>query len=265
MVVNIDILVLENSIVNYFLLYITSQTLRIRKSFKNIALPAFLGGIYVITLIFPRLYILTELPFKLLIALFMIFILFYKSSILFYSKALFVYLLYSMVLAGLCFFIELNYNGGFQVNSLFYNFSYKKLMLAVILLYLTLNRLVLFIRNKIELSSLIFSIDIVFKNGEKTVKAFLDTGNELTEPATNLPVMILESELMDRTIEDKETFYIPYRVINGEANKLKGFKPEFIRIHKGDNVEVRQVIIALCENKLSSMGEYNALLSRGII
>lgn len=265
MVVNIDILVIENSIVNYFLLYITSQTLRIRKSFKNIALPAFLGGIYVITLIFPKLYILTELPFKFLMALFMIFIVFYRSTILFYTKALFVYLLYSMVLAGLCFFIELNYNGGFQLNSLFYNFSYKKLMLAIILLYLTINRLVLFIRNRIELSSLIFSIDIVFKNGEKTVKAFLDTGNELIEPATNLPVMILESELMDRTIEDKETFYIPYRVINGEANKLKGFKPEFIRIHKGEVVEVRQVIIALCENKLSSMGDYNALLSRGII
>lgn len=265
MVVNIDILVIENSIVNYFLLYITSQTLRIRKSFKNIALPAFLGGIYVITLIFPKLYILTELPFKFMVALFMIFILFYKSTIFFYTKALFVYLLYSMVLAGLCFFIELNYNGGFQLNSLFYNFSYKKLMLALILLYLTLNRLVLFIRSRIELNSLIFSIDIVFKNGEKTVKAFLDTGNELTEPATNLPVMILESELMDRTIEEKETFYIPYRVINGEANKLKGFKPEFIRIHRGDIVEVRQVIVALCENKLSSMGEYNALLSRGII
>jgi stage II sporulation protein GA (sporulation sigma-E factor processing peptidase) len=198
-------------------------------------------------------------------ALLMIFIVFYRSTILFYTKALFVYLLYSMVLAGLCFFIELNYNGGFQLNSLFYNFSYKKLMLALILLYLTINRLVLFIRNRIELSSLIFSIDIVFKNGEKTVKAFLDTGNELIEPATNLPVMILESELMDRIIEDKETFYIPYRVINGEANKLKGFKPEFIRIHKGEKIETRQVIVALCENKLSSMGDYNALLSRGII
>jgi stage II sporulation protein GA (sporulation sigma-E factor processing peptidase) len=263
MVVNIDILVIENSIVNYFLLYITSQTLRIRKSFKNIALPAFVGGIYVITLIFPKLYVLTELPFKLFIALLMVFILFYKSSILFYTKALFIYLLYSMVLAGICFFIELNYNDG--INSLFYNFSYKKLMLALILLYLTLNRLVLFIRSRIELSSLIFSIDIVFKNGEKTVKAFLDTGNELIEPATNLPVMILECELMDRTIEDKETFYIPYRVINGKENKLKGFKPEFIRIHKGEVVEVRQVIVALCENKLSSMGDYNALLSRGII
>jgi len=265
MVINIDILVIENSIVNYFLLFITSQTLRIRKGFKNIAVPALLGGIYVITLIFPKLYILTELPFKFIVAFFMIFILFYKNSILFYIKALFIYLLYSMVLAGLCFFIELNNNGIFELNALFYNFSYKKLILAIIILYLIINRLALFIRNRIQLNSLIFTIDIVFKNGEKTVKAFLDTGNELREPATNLPVMILESNYMDRILDDKEIFYIPYKVINGDTNKLKGFRPEFIKIHKGDNIETRQVIIGLCENKLSSIGDYNALLSRGII
>lgn len=265
MVVNLDILVIENSIVNYFLLYITSQTLRLRKSFKNIVLPAFIGGLYVVTLIFPKLYILTKLPFKLLVALLMIYILFYKSSILFDLKALIIYLLYSMLLAGLCLFIELNNCGTFEKNSILYNFSYKRLMLALIVLYLVINRLVIFIRDRIELNSLIFSVDIVFNNYQKTVKAFLDTGNELREPATNLPVMLLESYYLDKILEEKETFYIPYKVVNGETNTLKGFRPQFIRIHRGDNTEIRQVIIALCENKLSSIGEYNALLSRGII
>lgn len=265
MIVNIDILVIENSIVNYFLLYITSQTLRIRKSFINIALPSFIGGLYVVTLIFPSLYFFTTLPFKLFIALLMIYILFHKNTILFDIKALIVYISYSMLLAGLCFFIELNYTEPGQLNSVIYNFTYKKLMIALIILYLVINRLVIFIRDRIELSSLIYTVDIIFKNREKTVKAFLDTGNELREPATNLPVMILESYYLEEKLEENEIFYISYRVVNGEISKLKGFKPEFIRIHKGDNYEIRQVIIALCENKLSKISEYNALLSRGLI
>jgi stage II sporulation protein GA (sporulation sigma-E factor processing peptidase) len=265
MIVNIDILVIENSIVNYFLLYITSQTLRIRKSFKSIAIPALIGGLYVVTLILPNLYILTELPFKLLVALLMIYILFHKNSILLDIKALLIYILYSMLLAGLCLFIELSYSETYEFNSIIYNFTYKKLMLALIIIYLVINRLVVFVRDRIELNSLIYSVDIIYKNSEKTVRAFLDTGNELREPATNLPVMLLESYYLDKSLEENETFYIPYKVVNGEINKLKGFKPEFIRIHKGNNLETRQVIIALCENKLSSIGEYNALLSRGIV
>jgi stage II sporulation protein GA (sporulation sigma-E factor processing peptidase) len=265
MIVNIDMLVIENSIVNYFLLYITSQTLRVRKTFKNIALPALIGGLYVVTLIFPSLYFFTALPFKLLVALLMIYILFNKNSILFDFKALIIYILYSMLLAGLCFFIELNYSEPGQLNGVIYNFTYKKLMLAIIILYLVINRLVIFIRDRIEINSLIYTVDIVYRDGEKTVKAFLDTGNELREPASNLPVMILESYYLDKTLEEKDTFYIPYRVVNGEISNLKGFKPDFIRIHKGNDLEIRQVIIAFCENKLSNISEYNALLSRGII
>lgn len=265
MIVNIDILIIENSIVNYFLLYLTSQTLRIRKTFKNIALPAVIGGLYVVTLIFPKLYFFTALPFKLLIALLMICILFYKNTFLFNLKALIIYILYSMLLAGLCFFIEINYSEPGQFSSVIYNFTYKKLMLALIVLYLVINRLVILIRDRIQLNSLIYTVDIVFKNDKKVVKAFLDTGNELREPATNLPVMILESYFLDKCLEEKEIYYISYKTVNGEIRKLKGFKPECIRIHKGNNLEIRQVVIALCENKLSNISEYNALLSRGII
>lgn len=265
MVINIDILVIENSIVNYFLLYLTSQTLRVRKTFKNLALPAFIGGLYVVTLIFPKLYFFTALPFKFFIAFLMIFILFHKQKMLFNIKAFILYILYSMLLAGLCFFIELNYSEEGLFNSIIYNFTYKKLMLAIIIIYLIISRLVIFIRDRIELNSLIYTVDIVFNNGEKEVKAFLDTGNELREPATNLPVMILESYSLDKSLDEKETFYIPYQTVDGVINSLKGFKPEYIRIHKGNILEKRQVIIALCEHKLSAISEYNALLSRGII
>lgn len=265
MVINLDILIIENSIVNYFLLYITSQTLRIRKNFRSILLPAVFGGIYVITLIFPKLYILASFPFKIFVAFLMILLLFKNKSILLNVKALFIYLLYSMLLAGVCVFIEINNSSIFNLNGAIYNFSYKKLMLSIIILYLLLSRLVLYIKDRIEIDSLIYTVDIVFDDVETTVRAFLDTGNELREPVTNLPVMILESFDFRNKINENELLYIPYKVVNGQVNNLKGFRPSYIRIHKGNKLETRQVIVGLCDNKLSSISEYNALLSRGII
>lgn len=265
MVINLDILIIENSIVNYFLLYITSQTLRIRKNFRSILLPAVFGGIYVITLVFPKLNILASFPFKIVVASLMILLLFKNKSILLNVKALFIYLLYSMLLAGVCFFIEINNSSIFNLNGAIYNFSYKKLMLSIIILYLLLNRLVLYIKDRIEIDSLIYTVDIVFNDVETTVRAFLDTGNELREPVTNLPVMILESFDFRNKINENEFLHIPYKVVNGQVNNLKGFRPSYIRIHKGNELETRQVIVGLCDNKLSSISEYNALLSRGII
>jgi stage II sporulation protein GA (sporulation sigma-E factor processing peptidase) len=72
MVIYLDELVVENIIVNYFLLYITSRTVRIKMSIKKIIVPAAIGGFYVLTVVFQSLRIFTMLPFKLLIAFIMI-------------------------------------------------------------------------------------------------------------------------------------------------------------------------------------------------
>jgi stage II sporulation protein GA (sporulation sigma-E factor processing peptidase) len=126
--------------------------------------------------------------------------------------------------------------------------------------------LVIYIKDRKELSSLIFTVDIVNNHLEKKVLAFLDTGNELREPVTNLPVMIIEKKhFNDFYINKEDAFHIPYQVVNGSVGKMLGFKPEYIKIHYGKEIRQREVIIALCENKLSNLNDYNALLSRGII
>ncbi len=266
MVIYLDTLLLENFIVNYFLLYLTSQTVRIKPRISNLILSGILGALYVITKIYPSLVIFTSIIFKIVVACIMIFVVFNKKNILFYIKALFIYMLYSMVLAGVCFFIQLNqenYMGDFSIS---YNFAYKKLMIALIIIYLVIDRLVIYIKDRKDLDSFIFAVDIVDSNFQKKVLAFLDTGNELREPVTNLPVMILEKKYYsDFKIDEKDIFYIPYEVINGSGGKLKGFKPQYIKVHQGKEVKQREVIIAFCENKLSNLNDYHALLSRGII
>lgn len=266
MVINLDVLILENILVNYFLLYITSQTLKIKSNFKKYIIPSTIGGFYVITMIYPGLKVLTILPIKLSVALIMIILLFRKKDILFNLKALLIYILFSMLIAGICFYIEFSNISSIDFDYIKIDFSYKKLMLSIMIAYMFLHRLITFIRDRSEVNSLIFNVDIIYKSLEKNVVAFLDTGNELREPITNLPVMIIESDLCKSfNINEKELLYIPYKVVNGQSGKLLGFKPECIKIHRKNYIEEREVIIAFCSDKLSSLNDYNALLSRGII
>jgi stage II sporulation protein GA (sporulation sigma-E factor processing peptidase) len=266
MVINLDLLIIENTIVNYFLLYITSQTVRVKVKWNRILLPAAVGGIYVITMVFKGLVLFTILPFKIVIAVIMVALLFRNKSFIFNMKALGIYMLYSMMLAGICFFLELNNNLGLEFSSVIINYSYKKLLLSLIIIYLLINRIVVYIRDRKELSSLIFKVEIVDKGIQRTVNAFLDTGNELREPATNLPVMIVEKACMDNLVlKEHEKLFVPYSVVNGYSGNMIGFKPDHIVVYNGREKEIREVVIAFCEDKLNKYNDYNALLSRGII
>ncbi|ERI95702.1 sigma-E processing peptidase SpoIIGA [Clostridiales bacterium oral taxon 876 str. F0540] len=267
MVVNLDVLILENALIDYFLLYITVQTIRIKIKSTKLILPSVIGGSYVVTIIFPKLNFLTLLPFKILIVFIMISMIYKLKNLVLILKASVIFLLYSMLLEGLCFFVELN--GGSTLNdlsSLKLNFTYKKLMLVFIVCYLLINRLIIYIKDRKDISTLIYKVDIKSNNIYKTFFAFLDTGNELREPATNLPVLILENKyISDFNIRDNDKLYIPYKVVNGNVGRLVGFKPEYINIHIKDKVTQREVIVAFCEDKLSELNDYQALLSRGII
>lgn len=266
MVVHLDVLILQNVIVNYFLLYITSQTVRLKMGFKKTVLPALIGGIYVLVEVFPKYKIFARFPFKMLVALIMILILFRKRNFIFNLKVLAIYILYTMLLGGLCFFIELNQGVDLQAHAVAIKFNYKKMLLCLSILYMLIDRIIIYIKDRKDLKTLIYTVDIITRNKESTITAFLDTGNELREPATNLPVIIIERSYINNFyINDKEKLYIPYKVVNGQVGRLEGFKPEYVVIHSEGEAKKREVIIAFSDNKLSEYNEYHALLSRGIV
>ncbi len=266
MIVYIDVLVLVNFIVNLFVLHVTVQTLRKRVNIMWMCLSSFLGSLYVLTVVYPKFKYLSYLPFKIFIVIAMILIVFRQKSILFNIKASLIFILYSILLAGMCLFIAMSNGNDMSFNVIIINFPYQKLMLSVMIIYILIYRLVVFIGDRNKISTLIYTIDIVDGSYKKTINAFLDTGNELREPATNLPVLIVERDILREVILDKNnTYYIPYKVINGESGRLIGFKPQYINIHINKKIETIDVIIAFCEYKLSKDNDYNGLMSRGIM
>lgn len=266
MVIYLDVLIIENLLVNFFLLYITAQTLKIYIKLKIIFLSALFGSLYVLTLVYSVPKILLTLPFKILIAFLMILICFRIMNIFFYIKALGIFVLYSMLLAGICIFIEFSNNGNLTFNYKMLDFSYTGILTAALTCYVIVHRLLIYIKDRKEITKLIYEVDIIVDNKIKRVKAFLDTGNELREPATNLPVMIVERHILkDIDIKKNKIYYIPYKVVDGSSGILIGFKPSTVNIYCEDTFSSKELIVAFSDTKLSDLNDFNALLSRGII
>lgn len=267
MEVFIDVVIVENFIVNFFLLYITSQTLKLRIRIKELIIPSMIGGIYTITILIEKLSFLNNFFVKIMVAAIFTILAFKRKDIGFIVKSTLIYIGYSMILAAICFFIDISTKKGYMFSYNVIDFSYKKLLIAIIILYLVCHRLAVFLEDRKSLNKYIFKVEIIDREWKKEIRAFLDTGNELREPVTNLPVIIVEKDkINDYRIKEKDIFYIPYKAINGHQGKLIGFKPLGVKIflEKG-NVQFRDAIVCISTEKLSSTGDYEALLSRGII
>lgn len=270
LIIYLDVLLIENFIVNLFLICITSDTMKIKLKVTNAILSAVFATSYVMVILIPKLNVFNAIYIKIPLVMVFMIIAFKKLDIGFILKSSAIYIIYSMLLSGLCFFIGINNINIMDQNRTLESFSYKYILMSMMILYIFINRIINFIKDRYIVDNLIYSVEIFYKGKVKSFKGFLDTGNELREPATDLPVIIVErGALGDITLEDKERYMIPYEVVNGSKGRLQGFKPEYIKLYynKDEKVSIKPIeaIICICDNSLSKGGEYSALLSRGIL
>lgn len=265
MVIYIDILLIENFIINLFLLLITLKVLRY-KYYRTIYIGSALGALYTLVLFMDNVSV-QSLPFKIVVVLIMLCISTKNFKILKIMKSFMVFMAMSFTLCGITFtfsMMENNYSifGEFKID----NYSVKYLLISVMLLYIFIVRISDYLRDRALINNFIYDIEITKDKKSIFLKGLLDTGNALREPVSNLPCIIIESDYLNNfNIKNSEEFLIPYNTI-GEDGNLIGFRTEEVRI-RGEDKEWKdvEVIVCKCKNKLSKENEFNALLSRGVI
>lgn len=265
MVVYIDLILFENFVVNLFLLLLTFKLLRFNYK-RSIYLSAILGSIYTLAL-FLEFPLGTSFIAKVLVAVIMVSIAMEKIGLGNIIKAVTCFFILSFTLCGVCFSFALMQNQyelfqRFELN----NYSIKYILISIMMLYIVIVRVYEYLRERNVVKSLIYDIEISVNKNIFYIKGFLDTGNELREPVTNLPCIIVEDLYLGEVeIPEKEYFNISYSTI-GESGKIKGFKGEKVRIkNQNEDWKTVEAIICSCKNKLSKENDFNALLSRGII
>ena len=265
MIVYIDIIIIENFIVNLFLLINTMKALKFDYN-KKIYLSSMIGAFYTIVL-FIENKIFTSVFIKISIAIIMILICQKEKNIKNTLKATILFFLLSFMLCGFGFslyFMDNQYDffNKFTMN----DFSLKYLIIGIMILNIVFTRIIELLKERFFISNFIYEMEIVLNERIISLKGFLDTGNALKEPITNLPCILIDKEYIEEfNLKDKEKFYINYKTI-GNYGDIEGFIFDKVKIKKEKEswIEIK-AIICKSEVKLSKENEFNALLSRGVI
>jgi len=136
-----------------------------------------------------------------------------------------------------------------------------------------------------------YNYKIWLNNAKTEIRGLVDTGNCLSDPISKLPVVVAEvtalkkilpsnlSKLFENRQENEMQLvldeiakssmssrirFIPYTAADGMNSVFIGFRPDKIEIenyNKNGSISVNNVIIGICNFKLSPSGEYNSLLN----
>lgn len=298
MIVYSDVIFLENLIMNFFILYCTAKLTRTIFKYFRIAAGALVGALYVIILMYvPENRVLYSLPAKVVLSVIIIWTSFKVLNFIHLLKILAVFYLSSFLFAGAALaFSGFSSQVGFAAGGrIIYAGDYKWsiLMFSAIFIFILVKVLKNVYLLKIPGNKIIKSLKITAGEKQICLDALIDTGNSLTDPFTNYPVIIVEYSAIEELIPQKlkemmqndlnediiktcETFaqtewanrlrLIPFNSIGRKDGFLIGFRPDKVSISKNKKeVDTSKVIIAIYTDKLSQNNNYNALVGPQLI
>jgi len=289
MTIYIDIIILENLIMNYIILYATGLISKNKIYYFRILCSSFVGAIYSITQYISNLRIYSNWIVKIILSIIMVYVAFNPQGIKKMCKQLMLFYLTTFTFGGVTTYLiyVLKPENVIIRNGMFVG-TY---VLKVIFIGAIMGTVILIIsfklaKNKITRKDMICEVKIVLNKKEKIVKAIVDTGNMLKEPITGNPVMVVERtslyDLMPKEIlnnteeilggdfekipEEIKNEYIsklkmiPFSSLGKQNGMLVGIKPEQVEVINEQHKVKKDVIIGIYNKSLTKRGEYNALI-----
>lgn len=289
MTIYIDIVLLENIIMNYIILFTTAIVLKTKIKYIRIFISSLLGAIYSVIAYIGILKLYSSIIMKILLSILIVYIAFNPQNLKKMWKNLIVFYLISFVFGGVAFALiyvvkpqEILMKNGFFLGT----YPLKTVLLGAIIAFLVI--LIVFKIAKGKFSKKDIFCDLEIKINNKIVKttAMIDTGNCLKEPITNIPVIVLEHTLLYECIpkqilnnlekiiggdfegipqEIRETYIsklklIPYSSLGKQNGMLLGIKPEYVKVLTEENEKIISAIIGIYNKSLTKRGEYRALI-----
>lgn len=271
----VDIIFFENLIINYIILYLTKRFSKYKASYLKLFLGALVGALYTILFFLPLSHALYSIVAKILLSFLIIEITFLPRTLKEFIRLLSIFYMISFIIGGAAF--ALLYMVGFNTKVII-----LALALSAILLYANWGYIV----KKSTQDNLMHMLRIEVSNKFTEIKALLDTGNTLSDPLSNNPVVVVEfdaiedilpegikklrnegktSDFTELTRElEKEKWInrfriVPFMSLGKENGIMLGFRPDKVIIDD-DEREKKDVIIGIYEKKLNKHGDYSALI-----
>lgn len=273
----LDMLFLINFIINVILLKITSVFLKKTISTVKISASSAVGALYAVCMFFPKIHFLYIFPCKFAVSVLMMLIAIPEKRKITMIRNIVIFYLVSFMFAGvmlsLIFFTDFAKNTSPTVNNgiFYFNISTKILIISAVISYAIISIASFVVKRNRLLGIKKMKIYL----GEKCceISALSDTGNLLSDPISNIPVIIAEkNELkslfpngipdIDYTGCNIKMRVIPYLSVGNENGVMAGFIPDEITV---GGEKTKKAIIGMCDTALSKHGEYCALFNPEII
>jgi stage II sporulation protein GA (sporulation sigma-E factor processing peptidase) len=304
MVVYADLIFLLNFLVDAALLLVTAKTRKIAFKWWRIALSAALGASYVVMMFLPVPTLLFTFSVKCMFCTGMIMTAFGYGSLQNLLRNMGTFLLINFAVAGGMFGIHyvLASSSDVMKGIVFtqsgvavFQFQIGSILFVVLLLL----PLVWWFRTVFQsskqrevMTTYLAEVTIYIGDFSATCKGLIDTGNQLYDPLTRTPVMVMEvsewgdvlpeqwlqrirSSDVDQIISGLgvEEFIwqdrlrlVPYRGVNRNTQFMLAIKPDkVVIIHNESQLEATKVLIGLDGGKLCSDGSYQAIIHPALI
>lgn len=285
----VDILFFINFVMDYIVLWVTAKFSQIRCVPWRLATASFIGSLYSIVVLLPQYGFMAAFWVKLLVSILMIILAFVPLSLKKLSRVLLYFYLITFSIGGMVFgLIYFFSNASFDSGLNNIPIPYLWLVWGFLVVILAGKWGIPYLKKSFLGDLLRVPVIIKFCGHELKITGLVDTGNQLVDPLTGDPVVIVEQELIApylpsrikevfansgeleltklvRSFSEEEKFLpfrlIPFTTIGKHHGMLLGFKPDEIKILAGDQ-EIRNtnVVICLYNRRLSPRGTYRALI-----
>lgn len=295
MTIYLDVILLENLCMNYIILFATGLIHKVRIKGWRILISSLIGGVYAILSFAPILEVYSNIFFKILLSIVMVYIAFHPQNVKLLLKELIIFYLVSFAFGGcafaLLYFIRpqdiLARNG-----VLTGTYPIKIALLGGIVGFGIVNIAFKVVKAKFSKQDMFCEVNIYFKEKNKTIKAFIDTGNLLKDPISGMPVIVVEAVMLEDMIpkevithlneilEGKDSDIlskvpneymakfriIPFASLGKQNGLLLGFIADKVEVTiEESKTELSGIIVGIYEKNLTKNGAYTGLVGIDVI
>jgi stage II sporulation protein GA (sporulation sigma-E factor processing peptidase) len=279
MVYYVEYVFVENFIIDFILLFITGKLIKRVIIFKRIIIASLIGSLYVVLTFYMGREFMTYFIVKFSVSVLMIMTAFDSKGILTNIRVIICFYITSLIMAGI-------------ISALYY-LTYDKLTVNAIIMsmitgYAALHFFFKEIKDRIAKHNYKRTVNVRIGNKTKTFRAYIDTGNELKEPMTGKPVMIVNIDCIKDILGDElcskiMKFYdnkcyeslidennsinlriIKYNTISNKGENMVCIVPDEIEIINNSNSIFIDAIIGIHPKRIS-MDDYDALLFKKLL
>ena len=276
MVVYADVLLIVNLFVNYALLLCSSMIMKKHTQRLRILLGAAIGAFYGFVVFLPALPPLAEFALRFAATVLIVLGAFGYKNLPSFLRSFFTFFAVSFVFGGIMLVlwvtvapIGMIYNNG----AVYFDIDLAVLAISTVVSFAVVSLIAHFTARRAPKDSIAL-VKISYKGKEVKLTALVDTGNSLCETFSGYPVVLGETESLEKIMPDAVRAFIDgddvssspemrlvmHKTVSG-TGVLPVFRPDYIEVKSvSHSIKTSEVYVAVTKNNLAR-GEYEMILN----